>query len=86
MMSDDELYLLKKEETELREQYDEFHARKNLYQSMIDKMMNYEIKNTQERFLLSDLYKLINFFESKMDVTRIKLRDVSSKEFVLFGR
>jgi hypothetical protein len=53
---------------------------------MIDTMINYNVRNSQERFLFIDLQKLVNFFESKIDIVEIKLKDVENalKEFKFF--
>ena len=75
---EDNIYLLQKNRTELRNEINHYQDRKNLYERMADMMVNFNIKNSQERFLLSDLHKLINFFEAKIDVVQIKLKDINS--------
>jgi len=76
---DDKVYLLKKTQLNLRNEYKEYQARKHLYESMVDMMVDFQVKSSQERFLVSDLHKLINFFESKSDVILLKLRDVDNE-------
>ena len=76
MNKDDKIYLLKKERLKLQTELFYFTEKKQLYESMINKMNNYDIKNSQERFLLADLQRLVCFFESKMDVIQIKLKDI----------
>ena len=78
MQDEDNIYLLQKNRTELRNELNHYQSRKNLYERMVDMMTNFNIRNSQERFLLSDLHKLINFFESKIDVVQIKLKDIDS--------
>ena len=68
---------------EVRSEINEYSARKELYERMVEMMVNFNVRNSQERFLLSDLHKLINFFESKSDVAFIKLRDVESELNIL---
>ena len=68
---------------EVRADINEYTSRKNLYEQMTEMMNNYNVRNTQERFLLSDLHKLINFFEGKIDVENIKLRDIESELNIL---
>ena len=72
-MEDDKDYLLKKEEFDLREEYSIYQAKKRIYESMVDMMINYT-HTVQERFLLSDLHKLINVFDQKSEVVLIKLQ------------
>ena len=74
---EDKIYLLEKKQFELKNQLSYFTEKKQLYENMIHQMNNHEIKNTQERFLLSDLQRLICFFESKIDIIEIKLKDVN---------
>jgi hypothetical protein len=76
MNKEDKIYLLKKERLKLQTELFYFTEKKQLYESMINKMNNYDIKNSQERFLLADLQRLVCFFESKMDVIQIKLKDI----------
>jgi hypothetical protein len=76
MNKEDKIYLLKKERLKLQTELFYFTEKKQLYESMIHKMNNYDIKNSQERFLLADLQRLVCFFESKMDVIQIKLKDI----------
>lgn len=83
MDNDDKLYILRKMKMEIQNEIDEYSARKELYENMANMMANYNVRNTQERFLLSDLHKLINFFEGKRDVACIKLRDVTSELNIL---
>jgi hypothetical protein len=85
-MDDDNIYLLKKMQMEIRTEINEYLARKDLYEKMANMMTNYNVRNSQERFLLSDLHKLINFFEAKCDVAYIKLRDVESELNILASR
>jgi hypothetical protein len=75
MNKEDKIYLLKKERLKFQTELFYFTEKKQLYESMINKMNNYDIKNSQERFLLADLQRLVCFFESKMDVIQIKLKD-----------
>ena len=74
---EDKIYLLEKKQFELKNQLSYFTEKKQLYENMIHQMNNNEIKNTQERFLLSDLQRLICFFENKIDIIQIKLKDVN---------
>ena len=74
---EDKIYLLEKKQFELKNQLSYFTEKKQLYENMIHQMNNHEIKNTQERFLLSDLQRLICFFENKIDIIQIKLKDVN---------
>jgi hypothetical protein len=76
MNKEDKIYLIKKERLKLQTELFYFTEKKQLYESMINKMNNYDIKNSQERFLLADLQRLVCFFESKMDVIQIKLKDI----------
>ena len=78
MQDEDNIYLLQKNRTELRNELNHYQDRKNLYERMVDMMANFNVRNSQERFLLSDLHKLINFFEAKIDVVQIKLKDIDS--------
>jgi hypothetical protein len=75
---EDNIYLLQKNRIELRNELNHYQDRKNLYEHMVNMMINFNVRNSQERFLLSDLHKLINFFEAKIDVVQIKLKDVDS--------
>jgi len=68
---------------EVRADINEYSARKKLYEKMSEMMSEYNVRNSQERFLVSDLHKLINFFESKSDVGYIKLRDIESELNIL---
>jgi len=83
MSLNDKIYLLRKIQMEVRSEINEYSARKELYERMVEMMVNFNVRNSQERFLLSDLHKLINFFESKSDVAFIKLRDVESELNIL---
>jgi hypothetical protein len=74
---EDKIYLLEKKQFELKNQLSYFTEKKQFYENMIHQMNNHEIKNTQERFLLSDLQRLICFFENKIDIIQIKLKDVN---------
>lgn len=74
---EDKIYLLEKKQFELKNQLSYFTEKKQLYENMIHQMNKYETRNTNERFLLSDLQRLICFFESKIDVIEIKLKDVN---------
>ena len=80
---DDKIYLLRKMQMEVRAEINEYSTRKELYERMVEMMVDFNVRNSQERFLLSDLHKLINFFESKSDVAFIKLRDVESELNIL---
>jgi hypothetical protein len=80
---DDKIYLLRKMQMEVRADINEYSARKELYEKMSEMMSEYNVRNSQERFLVSDLHKLINFFESKSDVGYIKLRDIESELNIL---
>ena len=75
---EDNIYLLQKNRMELCNELNHYQDRKNLYERMADMMANFNVRNSQERFLLSDLHKLINFFEAKIDVVQIKLKDIDS--------
>jgi hypothetical protein len=79
MSLDDKIYLLRKMQMEVRADINEYTTRKELYQKMADMMVEFNVRNSQERFLLSDLHKLINFFEGKCDIAFIKLRDIESE-------
>jgi hypothetical protein len=68
---------------EVRADINEYSARKKLYEKMSEMMSEYNVRNSQERFLVSDLHKLINFFEAKSDVGYIKLRDIESELNIL---
>lgn len=83
---EDKQYLIQKEHLELTNNLNHYRERRNLYQHMIDTMINYNVRNSQERFLFIDLQKLVNFFESKIDIVEIKLKDVENalKEFKFF--
>ena len=83
MSLNDKIYLLRKMQMEVRSEINEYSARKELYERMVEMMVDFNVRNSQERFLLSDLHKLINFFESKSDVAFIKLRDVESELNIL---
>jgi hypothetical protein len=74
---EDKIYLLEKKQFELKNQLSYFTEKKQLYENMIHQMNNHEIRNTQERFLLSDLQRLVCFFENKIDIIQIKLKDVN---------
>jgi hypothetical protein len=76
---EDKLYLLKKRQIELRNEYNEFQARKDLYERMVQLTNEFQVRSSQERFLLGDLHRLINFFEQKGEITLLKLRDVDSE-------
>lgn len=80
---DDKIYILRKMQMEIRAEINEYDTRKELYQKMVEMMVEFNVRNSQERFLLSDLHKLINFFEGKSDVGFIKLRDVESELNIL---
>ena len=80
---DDKIYLLRKMQMEVRAEINEYSTRKELYERMVEMMVEFNVRNSQERFLLSDLHKLINFFEGKSDVAFIKLRDVESELNIL---
>jgi hypothetical protein len=83
MSVEDKLYILRKMQMEVRAEINEYSARKELYEKMVGMMVEFNVRNSQERFLLSDLHKLINFFESKSDIAYIKLRDVESELNIL---
>lgn len=74
---DDALYLKKKEQLNLFEELIYYEERKRFYDSVMNMMASYEIKNTQERFLFSDIQKLVTYFEYKIEIIKIKLKDVS---------
>ena len=78
MEMEDKQYLIQKEHLELTNNLNHYRERRNLYQHMIDTMINYNVRNSQERFLFIDLQKLVNFFESKIDIVEIKLKDVEN--------
>jgi hypothetical protein len=79
MDSEDKFYILKKMQMELQDEINKYNAKKELYELMVDMMIKNNYHCTQERFLLSDLHKLINYFISKCDIGYIKLRDVDSE-------
>ncbi len=74
---DDALYLKKKEQLNLFEELIYYEERKRFYDSVMNMMASYKIKNTQERFLFSDIQKLVTYFEYKIEIIKIKLKDVS---------
>ena len=76
MQDDDTEYLLKKQYYNLQEELEHYIKRQTLYEDMFEMMNKYNIRNAQERFLSVDLQKLINFFENKIDITKLKLRDI----------
>jgi hypothetical protein len=73
---EDKLYLLRKKQMDLRNECNEYQGRKDLYERMSQMMTNFEVRSSQERFLLGDIHRLINFFEQKIDIVLLKLRDV----------
>jgi conjugal transfer/entry exclusion protein len=75
---DDKHYLLKKYRYELTNDIRIFEERMHMYTNMLNTLSNFDMRNWQERFLLSDLQRLIAFFESKVYVLKIKLRDIDS--------
>ena len=86
MSLEDKIYLLRKMQMEIRAEINEHVDKKQMYEQMVNTMTSLHISSSQERFLLSDLHKLINFFESKVDVAHIKLRDVESELNILQAR
>lgn len=80
---DDKIYILRKMQMEIHAEIYDCVARKKLYEKMVEMMGNTSERNSQERFLLSDLHKLINFFDGKSDIGYIKLRDVDSELSIL---
>jgi len=75
---EDKHYLLKKYRYELTNDIRIFEERMQMYTNMLNTLSKFDMRNSQERFLLSDLQRLIAFFESKVDVLKIKLRDIDS--------
>ena len=77
---EDKHYLLKKYYYELQSDIRVFEERIQVYTNMLNTLSKFDMRNAQERFMLSDLQRLIAFFESKVEVLKIKLRDI---EFAL---
>ena len=77
---EDKHYLLKRYRYELESDVRIFEERIQVYTNMLNTLSKFDMRNPQERFMLSDLQRLIAFFESKVEVLKIKLRDI---EFAL---
>ena len=77
---EDKHYLLKRYRYELESDVRIFEERIQVYTNMLNTLSKFDMRNAQERFMLSDLQRLIAFFESKVEVLKIKLRDI---EFAL---
>ena len=83
MNEEDKKYLLQKDQHDLLTDFKNFEDRKKLYESMYEMMEKFNFISTQERIILSDLGRLISFFESKMDIVKLKLRDIEIMLLVL---
>ena len=83
MNEEDKKYLLQKDQHDLLTDFKNFEDRKNLYENMYEMMEKFNFISTQERIILSDLGRLISFFESKMDIVKLKLRDIEIMLLVL---
>ena len=75
---EDKHYLLKRYRYELESDVRIFEERIQVYTNMLNTLSKFDMRNPQERFMLSDLQRLIAFFESKVEVLKIKLRDIDS--------
>ena len=79
MNTEDELYLVRKNELELRKDLQEYELKKRLYESILNQLANYPRSTHQERFLFVDLQNLITNYISRIAVIEIKLRDVKDE-------